>query len=101
MTVKAKSGNTSKTASATPTVTPTHEPKVTATPTPALPSLKKAYAGLIDNIGTCITYNQAWGDHAQQMQQKDCMDLVDNHFNSFTLENEMKPKLCLAVRWQP
>ncbi len=96
VTVKKKSVNTSPTPSPTPKPTPTATLAPTATPTPALPSLKKAYAGLIDNIGTCITYNQPWGEHGQQMQEKDCMDLVDNHYNSFTLENEMKPESVLG-----
>ena len=100
--VKAKKTNTS-TAKPTPTSTAnSYLPTVTSTPTPTplptsnLPSIKKAYEGLIDNVGTCLTYNQGWGNHAEQMQDTDLMSLVDHHFNSFTLENEMKPESVLG-----
>lgn len=79
-----------------PTPTPNTGLSATPTPTPNLPSIKKAYAGLVDNIGTCLTYDQAWGDNGQQMQDKKIMDIVDTHFNSFTLENEMKPESLLG-----
>lgn len=80
------------------TVTPT--PNVVTTPTPtatATPEsfIKEAYSGVIDNIGTCLTYNQTWNNRTQ-MQEKDTMEFVDKHFNSFTLENEMKPESMLG-----
>lgn len=84
--------------SSVPTPTPDNGQKATPTPlpTPELPSMKKAYEGFIDNIGTCLTYNQLWGNHATQMQDKETMSLVDHHYNSFTLENEMKPEAVLG-----
>ena len=76
-----------------PTQEPTATPKPTlaATPVPTEPSMKGAYKGLIDNIGTCINYNAAGG----QMQNADIMEFVDKHFNSITMENEMKPDAVL------
>lgn len=81
---------------ATPTVTPTATPVVTAEPQEEGPSLKKAYAGFIDNIGTSITYNQAWGENGQQLQDPSIMKIVDQQYNSITLENEMKPDSTLG-----
>lgn len=79
-----------------PTPTPTATAAATATPTPeSKPSIKEAYSGVIDNIGTCLTYNQTWNNRTQ-MQEKDTMAFVDKHFNSFTLENEMKPESMLG-----
>lgn len=87
---------TGPTATPTPIVEPTPSPTPAATPT-ATPeySIKEAYSGVIDNIGTCLTYNQTWNNHTQ-MQEKDTMAFVDKHFNSFTLENEMKPESMLG-----
>ena len=78
----------------TSTVTPTPVPPATATPD-NLPSIKQTYSGIFDNIGTCLTYNQTWNNR-KQMQEKDTMEFVDKHFNSFTLENEMKPEAILG-----
>lgn len=78
----------------TPTVTPTPNPP--ATPTPDnLPSIKQTYSGIFDNIGMCLAYNQTWNNR-KDMQEKDTMEFVDKHFNSFTLENEMKPEAILG-----
>lgn len=78
------------------TPTPTTAATATATATPeSVPSIKEAYSGVIDNIGTCLTYNQTWNNR-KQMQEKDTMEFVDKHFNSFTLENEMKPESMLG-----
>lgn len=68
------------------TASPT--PDVTPEPTPV--TMKGAYSGLIDNIGTCLAYNQTWNNR-KEMQNEETMDFVNQHFNSFTLENEMKP----------
>lgn len=100
VTVKAKSekknSNTTNTNSSTPTPTPTATATPTPVPTQAVTSMKEAYAGLIDNIGTSLTYNQMWGAHGTQMQDEKLMQMVDHHFNSFTLENEMKPDAVLG-----
>lgn len=82
-----------------PTPTATATPVATATPTPvpapAEPSLKETYRGVIDNMGVCLAYNQTWNNR-KDMQDKDTMAFVDKHYNSFTLENEMKPESMLG-----
>lgn len=82
------------TPTATATVTVTSEPTPTATPD-GVPSIKQVYRDVFENIGTCLTYNQTWNNR-KQMQEKDTMEFVDKHFNSFTLENEMKPESMLG-----
>lgn len=85
------------TATATVTVTPTDTPAPTPTATPSLtldmsiPSIKESYKGVIDNMGVCLAYNQTWNNRTE-MQDASTMEFVDRHFNSFTLENEMKPE---------
>lgn len=96
---KAKAANVPLiTSSAAPAPTPksTTSPTPTQTPVSDMASMKKAYQGLVDNIGTCLTYNQGWGSHPEQLQDKKTMELVDQQFNSFTLENEMKPDFVLG-----
>lgn len=85
----------------TPVVTPTETPAVTAepspdvTPAPEVPAMKEVFSGVIDNVGTCLTYNQTWNNR-KEMQEAYTMNFVDKHFNSFTLENEMKPEAMLG-----
>lgn len=80
----------------TNTPAPTNAPKVTptaapsATPEATTPAMKELFKGVIDNVGTCLTYNQTWNNRIE-MQEADTMAFVDKNFNSFTLENEMKP----------
>lgn len=86
------------TPAATATAAPTATPVATPTATPA-PAMKDIFKGVIDNVGTCLTYNESWGeekDEPKQMQRSDTMAFVDKHFNSFTLENEMKPDNMLS-----
>lgn len=86
----------SATASATATVTATATESPAPSKTPSLtldmsiPSIKESYQGVIDNIGVCLAYNQTWNNR-KDMQEESTMEFVDRHFNSFTLENEMKP----------
>ena len=92
----------SATPSATPVNTPVVTPKATpsatpsATPEPTTPAMKEIFKGVIDNVGTCLTYNQSWGNEPKQMQNSNTMAFVDKNFNSFTLENEMKPDNMLS-----
>lgn len=81
------------TPTATPTATPTLKP--TATPDAEAPAMKEVFNGVIDNVGTCLTYNQTWNNRIE-MQEDYTMAFVDKHFNSFTLENEMKPESMLG-----
>lgn len=82
------------TPAATATAAPTATPVATPTATPA-PAMKDIFKGVIDNVGTCLTYNQTWNNRTE-MQEADTMDFVDKNFNSFTLENEMKPESMLG-----
>ena len=69
-----------------PTSAPTFEPQDTS-----VPAMKKIFKDVIDNVGTCINYNEMEENGWQKLQNMDTMKVVDYHFNSFTLENEMNP----------
>lgn len=53
-------------------------------------SLKDAYKDIFQNFGTCLSYNTPW-NNGLQMQNAAIMKFVQKQFNSFTLENELKP----------
>lgn len=101
--VESKNAVTSKpTPKATPVNTPVVTPKSTPTatpegptPEPTTPAMKEIFKGVIDNVGTCLTYNQTWNNR-KEMQDANTMAFVDKNFNSFTLENEMKPDNMLS-----
>ncbi len=64
----------------------------TQTQTPALPdSIKEAYSGIFPHMGTCLSYSHYNSQVGKQLQDEQTMAFVTKHFNSFTLENEMKP----------
>lgn len=86
ITVKKNSPKVTKTPVNTPITSPSNVPKTTEVPT----AMKEIFKGVIDNVGTCLTYNQTWNNR-KEMQDASTMEFVDKHFNSFTLENEMKP----------
>ncbi len=83
ITVKKNSPKVTKTPVNTPTT-------ATAEPQDTTPAMKEIFKGVIDNVGTCLTYNQTWNNR-KEMQDVSTMKFVDKNFNSFTLENEMKP----------
>lgn len=56
----------------------------------SLASLKDAYQNIFPYFGTCISYNTSW-NQGTQMQNDTTMKFVQKQFNSFSLENEMKP----------
>ena len=56
----------------------------------SLPSLKDAYAGTFERIGNILNYNTSW-NNGYQLQNADTMAFAKKQFNSYTLENEMKP----------
>lgn len=56
----------------------------------SLASLKDAYNNIFPYFGTCISYNTSW-NQGTQMQSDTTMKFVQKQFNSFSLENEMKP----------
>ncbi len=57
-------------------------------------SLLKEYGNIFGNVGTCLTYSGVGGKN--ELQDKETMDFVRKNYNSFTLENEMKPSYLLA-----
>lgn len=107
--VTASAAPTAMTATATPVV-PTAVPTPTVVPT-AVPtasvqatsgswayipvdddSLLKEYESIFGNVGTCLTYDV----FKTEMQDAKTMAFVRKNFNSYTLENEMKPSYFLA-----
>ena len=58
-------------------------------------SLKDTYASLFENIGTCANY-YGYGVKKNQLIDEDKIEFVTKHFNSITLENEMKPDSVLG-----
>lgn len=97
ITVKKNSPKVTKTPVNTPTTSPSNVPKTTevpivkptatatAEPQDTTPAMKEIFKGVIDNVGTCLTYNQTWNNR-KEMQDASTMEFVDKHFNSFTLE---------------
>ncbi|WP_051437845.1 endo-1,4-beta-xylanase [Eubacterium xylanophilum] len=74
--------------SATPeaTVAPTSTPVVYDKPTDYV-GIKDAYKDFVGTLGTCIN---TW-----QLTDSEAMDHVKRHYNSVTMENEMKPEAIL------
>ena len=100
------------TSGTSPTVTPVITPEPTPVPTPiptpsvvsengtwayipfADDSLLNEYGKIFENVGTCLTYKGLFGKN--EMQDTETMNFVRKNYNSFTLENEMKPSYMLA-----
>lgn len=81
--------------SSAPTVTPggndaTKAPQRTELP-PVEGSILESYQDTFEYMGSCLNY-EAFG----QLQDEKTLQFVKNHFNSFTLENEMKPDAILG-----
>ncbi len=68
-------------------ITEAKEPEV-------LTSMLETYQHIFPYIGTCLTYS-GWGGPGQ-LQSAPTMEYVKHHYNSFTLENEMKPQSILG-----
>lgn len=91
-----------------PSASPTPTPVPTPVPSPSVVSEKgtwayipfdddtllKEYEAIFGNVGTCLTYKGVFGKN--EMQDSETMDFVKKNYNSFTLENEMKPSYMLA-----
>ena len=87
------------TASAVPEVTPNTTPAVTVKPAPTLApaeedSIRGAYQDLFKYLGTCANYGS--DPSTSQLQNDKTLDFVKKHFNSITMENEMKPDAVLG-----
>ena len=92
-------------ASATPVTTPNTTPSATvaptATPVVTLPPLEsdsilENYKDVFGYLGTCVNY----GSNAatSQLQNEKTLAFVKKHFNSITMENEMKPDAVLGSK---
>lgn len=60
-----------------------------------LPSLKDSYSNIFGRVGNVLSYNTPW-NNGTQLQDDSIMQFVKKQFNSFTLENEMKPDSLLS-----
>ena len=60
-----------------------------------LTSIKDTYSGIFERVGNVLSYNTSW-NNGYQMQSDDTMKFVKHHFNSYTLENELKPEQVLS-----
>ncbi|MBQ6104823.1 MAG: endo-1,4-beta-xylanase [Lachnospiraceae bacterium] len=74
-------------ATPTPTEEPTEEPTPTPTPEPPEAFLKDVFAEHGMKVGTCLT--------TQMIGSKTMSDFVLKHYNSVTMENDMKPDYIL------
>ncbi len=63
--------------------------KVTVKVKRAVTSIVQAYSSIFTNIGTCASYGSS---SAGQLQTAKIVNHIKQHYNSFTLENEMKPE---------
>lgn len=61
----------------------------------SLPSIKDAYADLFPHFGNVVAYNQTWNNR-KELQDEATMQYFKKQYNSFTLENEMKPNAILS-----
>lgn len=73
-------------ASAMPTQMPTAEPTPGRTPQ----SIQEAYKDIFPYLGNCVNY------HNGQLKDEETLAFVKKHYNSITLENEMKPDAILG-----
>ena len=71
------------------TVKLTCKVKVKAKKTVVATSLKSAYKNIVPYMGSCLNYGSSAAPG--ELQKSSTMSFVKKHFNSFTLENEMKP----------
>lgn len=77
--------------------TQTNKPNTPNTPVPAEDgSIRKAYEDIFPNMGSCVNYGAG-----QQLQDAKTLSFVKKHFNSITLENEMKPDAILGKAADP
>lgn len=75
-----------------PGVSPSSQPVSTFNPN-GLESIKDTYSSIFPRMGNVLRYNESWREANQGilMQRSTVMDFFKYHYNSFTLENEMKP----------
>ena len=62
--------------------------KVVEAPTISTPSIVNTYKDIIPNIGAAVNYGSL---SPRELRTPKTLSFIKKHFNSFTLENEMKP----------
>ncbi len=81
--------------------TPIVSAKPSATPEVTLPPLKsdsilENYEDVFGRLGTCVNYGS--NPSTSQLQNEKTLAFVKKHFNSITMENEMKPDAVLGSK---
>lgn len=90
-TVPAASGTPA--VSAKPSATPSATPEVTLPPLKS-DSILENYEDVFGHLGTCVNYGS--NPSTSQLQDEKTLAFVKKHFNSITMENEMKPDAVLG-----
>lgn len=90
-TVPAASGTPA--VSAKPSATPSATPEVTLPPLKS-DSILENYEDVFGHLGTCVNYGS--NPSTSQLQDEKTLAFVKKHFNSITMENEMKPDVVLG-----
>ena len=90
-TVPAASGTPA--VSAKPSATPSATPAVTLPPLKS-DSILENYEDVFGHLGTCVNYGS--NPSTSQLQDEKTLAFVKKHFNSITMENEMKPDAVLG-----
>ena len=92
-TVPAASGTPA--VSAKPSATPSATPEVTLPPLKS-DSILENYEDVFGHLGTCVNYGS--NPSTSQLQDEKTLAFVKKHFNSITMENEMKPDAVLGSK---
>lgn len=81
--------------SAKPSATPSATPEVTLPPLKS-DSILENYEDVFGHLGTCVNYGS--NPSTSQLQDEKTLAFVKKHFNSITMENEMKPDAVLGSK---
>ena len=92
-TVPATSGTPA--VSVKPSATPSATPEVTLPPLKS-DSILENYEDVFGYLGTCVNYGS--NPSTSQLQDEKTLAFVKKHFNSITMENEMKPDAVLGSK---
>lgn len=89
------SGTPAPAPTSSPDVMPSAAPTAIPTTTPTLPpystdNIRSAYGQIFNYTGSCVT--------SGQLANTDTLSFVKKHYNSITMENEMKPDAILGGR---
>lgn len=78
-----------------PSATPSATPEVTLPPLKS-DSILENYEDVFGYLGTCVNYGS--NPSTSQLQDEKTLAFVKKHFNSITMENEMKPDAVLGSK---